>query len=159
MRIEARLAELGLQLPEAAPPGASYLPVKQTGKLLYVSGQIPMLNGTPLYVGKVGGHRDLSYAQEAARLCIFNLLAAVKAHIGSLDGVVEFIKIHGFVNSDVGFDQQHIVINAASDLLFDIFGEAGRHARTAIGTNQLPLDVTVEIDAIIEVTKEGSCEI
>jgi enamine deaminase RidA (YjgF/YER057c/UK114 family) len=128
-----------------------YIPVKQLGKALYVSGQIPFVNGQLAYTGKVGKERTLQEAEDAARICALNILAAVRDYLGDLDKVANVVKIQAFVSSEVGFMQQHIVVNAASQLLYDIFGEAGRHARSAVGTNQLPLDATVEIEAIFEI--------
>ncbi len=148
---EQKLNELGYTLPELSSPKAMYIPVRQLGNALYVSGQIPMLDGKVLYSGKVGDTRTLEEAQEAARICILNALAALKHHLGDLGKVKSIVKLNAFVNSKTGFDQQHIVVNAASKLLFDVLGERGRHARTAVGTNQLPMDVTVEIELIAEV--------
>ncbi len=154
MIVEKRLEELGIHIPAASKPGAMYVPVKQVGSVLYVSGQIPAVDGKPQYTGKVGQERSLEYAQDAARLCIVNMLAALKAYTGDLDRIKGVVKLLAFVASEVGFAQQHIVVNAASQLLFDAFGEDGRHARSAVGTNQLPMDVTVEIEGIFEL-KEG----
>ncbi|MCL2006450.1 MAG: RidA family protein [Treponema sp.] len=151
MQIEKKLDELGVILPPMAPPGAMYIPVRKLGNALFISGQVPMRDGKPLFTGKVGTERSIEYAQDAARICVENMLAAVKDFLGDLDLVANIIKLQVFVNSEVGFDKQHIVANAASQLLFDIFSDIGRHARTAVGTNQLPMDVTVEIEAIFEV--------
>ncbi|MBF4693436.1 RidA family protein [Fusibacter ferrireducens] len=153
MLIEKKLDELGIILPSKAVVGALYVPVKQTGNLLFISGQVPMKDGIPVFTGKIGHERSISYGQDAAVLCIINILGAVKEYLGDLDQVKEVVKLQGFVNSETGFDKQHVVINAASQLLHDIFGESGRHARTALGTNQLPMDVSVEIEAIFEVRK------
>jgi enamine deaminase RidA (YjgF/YER057c/UK114 family) len=155
MFIEKRIEELGIELPPSSPPGAMYVPVKRLGKALYVSGQVPMKDGKPIYTGKVGSERSIEYAQEAARLCVINMLAALREYLGDLDRVADIVKLQAFVNSETGFTSQHIVANAASQLLYDIFGEAGRHARTAVGTNQLPMDFTVEIEAIIEIRESG----
>lgn len=151
MKIEKRLEALGIQLPEPSAPLAMFVPVKQLGNALFVSGQIPTQDGKLIYRGKVGSDCSLEAAQAAARLCIVNLLSVLKGYLADLDRVTNIIKIQAFVNSEVGFEQQHLVANAASALLYDVFGEAGRHARTAIGTNQLPLDATVEIEAIVEI--------
>lgn len=151
MTPEEKLCELGYKLPESSTPKALYIPVKQTGNLLYISGQIPFLDGKLYCTGKVGDTVSLEQAQEAARICILNMLSAVKNHLGELEEVKEVVKVQAFVSSAVGFDQQHIVVNAASQLLYDIFGDRGRHARTAVGTNQLPMDTPVEIEAIFEV--------
>lgn len=151
MKIDERLASLNIELPAFSPPRALYVPVKQTGNQLYVSGQVPFAGGQPKFTGKVGAERPIEYAQDAARLCVLNMLAAVKAHVGDLERISNVVKITGFVNSEVGFDKQHLVMNAASQLLMDIFGEAGAHARSAIGVNMLPFDVTVEVEGIFEV--------
>ncbi len=151
MLIEKRIKELGIDLPPSSPPGAMYVPVKRLGNALFVSGQVPMKDGKPAFTGKVGSERSIEYAQEGARLCIVNMLAAGKAYLGDLDRVVNIVKLQALVNSETSFDKQHIVANAASELLYEILGEAGRHARTAVGTNQLPLDFTVEIEAVIEI--------
>lgn len=151
MKIEERIRELGIELPTTSAPKAMYVPVVQTGNLCFVSGQIPMLDDKLVYTGKVGESRTLEEAQKAAQICVINGLAALKAHLGDLDRIVRFIKVQAFVASKTGFDQQHIVVNAASQLLFDVFGETGRHARTAVALNQLPLDATVEIEFIVEV--------
>lgn len=151
MIIEKKLAEAGIELPAMSAPKAMYVPVVQTGDLLFVSGQIPMLDDKLLYTGKVGDTRTLEDAQAAARICVINGLAALKAYLGDLDKIQRFVKVQAFVASKTGFDQQHIVVNAASQLLFDIFGEAGRHARTAVALNQLPMDATIEIEFIVEV--------
>lgn len=155
MKIENRLLELGIQIPESSPPGALYVPVKQVGNILFVSGQIPAVEGKPKYTGKLMSDDDLEYGQAAARLCITNMLAALKFYLGDLDKVANIIKLQAFVSSGIGFDKQHLVANAASQLLIDVFGEAGKHARTAVGTNQLPMDVTVEIEAIVEIREEN----
>lgn len=151
MIVEKRLEEMDIRLPELSAPKALYVPVVQTGKLCFVSGQIPMLDGQLLYAGKVGAERTLEEGQEAARICAVNLLAALRAHLGDLDRIHCVVKLQAFVNSQTGFMQQHIVVNAASQLLYDALGEKGHHARTAVGTNQLPMDATVEIEAIVEV--------
>lgn len=151
MQAENRLAELGYTLPVAAAPAAAYVPVKQVGGLVFTAGQIPTRDGALAYRGKVGQDLTLEGAQEAAVLCTLNLLAALKAHLGDLDKIRQVVKLQAFVSSAVGFDRQHIVVNAASELLCAVFGENGSHARTAIGTNQLPLDAPVEIEAIVEV--------
>ena len=150
MIAEKRLKEMGIELPALSAPKALYVPVVQTGNLCYVSGQIPMLDGELLYSGKVGEERTLEEGQEAARICAVNLLAALRAHLGDLDRIVRIVKLQAFVNSKTGFMQQHIVVNAASQLLYDALGEKGHHARTAVGVNQLPMDATVEIEAIVE---------
>lgn len=153
MRIEDRIKELGYTLPKSSPAGAIYTPVRRVENVLYVSGQIPWLDGKVKYSGKVGSERDIVKGQEAARLCILNMLAAVKSLIGDLDKVKQIVKLTVMVSSETGFDKQHFVANGASQLLVDIFGQEGCAARTAIGVNQLPMDVTVEIEGIIEVVE------
>lgn len=151
MIIEKKIQELGIDLPISSPPGAMYVPVKQLGNALFVSGQIPTKNGKPLYTGKVGDTVTQEQAEACARQCVINMIAAVKDYLGNLDKVKNVVKLQAFVNSKIGFQNQHLVVNAASQLLFDVFGETGRHARTAVGTNQLPMDMPVEIEAIFEV--------
>lgn len=151
MNIEKKIEEMGIVLHGESKPGAMYIPVKQLGNALFVAGQVPFKDGKLLYTGKVGKDLSLEEAEEAARVCIVNMLSALKSYLGDLDKVKSIVKVQAFVSSEIGFDQQHIVINAASQLLFDVFGESGRHARTAIGTNQLPMDAPVEIEAIVEV--------
>lgn len=151
MNVEKKIEALGISLPEMSPPKAMYIPVRSLGNALFVSGQVPFENGELRYSGKVGGERTLEEGEEAARLCIVNLLAAVKAYLGDLDKVKNVVKVQAFVNSTPDFTQQHIVVNAASQLLFDVFGECGRHARTAVAVPVLPMDATVEIEAILEV--------
>ena len=151
MIIEQKLKELQIVLPEAPKPAAMYIPAKQIGNALYISGQIPFRDNELVYTGKVGSERSLEEAQDAAKICVVNIIAAAKEYLGDLDKINNVIKLQGFVNSEATFNQAHIVINAASKLLYDIFGEAGRHARTVICTNELPLDASVEIEAIIEI--------
>lgn len=151
MKIEKRIEALGLTLPSPEKPGALYVPVKQSGNLLFLSGQVPMRAGEPVYTGKIGLERSVEYGKSAAEMCVMNMLAALKHHLGDLDKIKEIVKLQIFVSSETGFDQQHIVGNAASTILIDIFGESGKHARTAIGTNQLPMDFSVEIEGIIEI--------
>lgn len=151
MNVEKKIEALGISLPEMSPPKAMYIPVRPLGNALFVSGQVPFENGELRYSGKVGGERTLEEGEEAARLCIVNLLAAVKAYLGDLDKVKTVVKVQAFVNSTPDFTQQHIVVNAASQLLFDVFGECGRHARTAVAVPVLPMDATVEIEAILEI--------
>lgn len=151
MGAEERVAELGLELPEYSPAKAMYIPAKRVGSTLYVSGQIPMLGGEMPLRGRAGAELTLEQAQEAARTCAINLLAVVRSELGSLDAVRSFVKLQGFVASAEGFFEQHLVVNAASQLLFDVFGEAGRHARTAVAVPALPMNAPVEIEAIFEV--------
>jgi len=150
-RIDARLKELGIELPQAAAPAANYVPYVQSGKLLFVAGQITILNGELKYLGKVGKELSVEQGQKAARLCALNLIAQAKAACGGdLDRVVRCVKLGGFVNCIDGFEQQPQVVNGASDLMVEVFGDKGKHARFAVGTNALPRGVAVEVDAVFE---------
>ena len=150
-KIDARLKQLGIELPQAAAPAANYVPFVQSGKLLFVAGQITMLNGELKYLGKVGKDLSVEEGQKAARLCALNLIAQAKAACGGdLDRVVRCVKLGGFVNCVDGFEQQPQVVNGASDLMVEVFGDKGKHARFAVGTNALPRGVAVEVDAIFE---------
>lgn len=150
--IEERLKALNIVLPTPPKPAGSYVSVTISGKTAYVSGQIPIEDGKITHKGKVPSPQSLEEAQKAARLCIINALAQLKSEIGSLDKVARVLKVSGFVNSAPDFTEQPKVINAASDLLVEIFGEKGKHSRVAIGAASLPLDSTVEIDMIVELS-------
>lgn len=150
MSIHERLQQRGIVLPEPPKRGGVYTPVKQIGNLLFVSGQGPVVGGVPKYLGKVGAERTIEEAQDAARLCVLNTLALVEQHLGDLDAVKNVVKLLGFVASAPGFNRQPEVINGASQLLVDLFGDSGWHARSAVGTNELPADITVEIESIFE---------
>lgn len=150
-QIEQRLQQLGITLPSAAAPAANYVPFVQSGNLLFVSGQIPFWNGELKWIGKVGKEFDVAEAQQAARLVCLNIIAQAKAALGALDRVRRCVKLGGFVNCVDGFEQQPQVINGASDLMVEVFGDLGRHARFAVGVNALPKNVAVEIDALFEV--------
>ena len=149
--IEKRLKELGIIIPNAPKPAGSYIPVVLSGKLAFVSGQIPIKDGQVVYQGKVGDAQQIDDAQEAAKLCVINGLAQIEAYCGTLDNLEKIIKISGFVNSIKDFTEHPKVINAASDLLMKIFDEKGRHSRIAIGVSSLPLNATVEIDMVVEI--------
>ncbi|MEE8246248.1 MAG: RidA family protein [Alphaproteobacteria bacterium] len=150
--IEARLNELGIELPEAPSAAANYVPYVVTGNLVFVAGQVPFVDGELKYIGQVGKDLELEQAQAAARVCGLNIIAQIKAACdGDLDRVVRCVKLGGFVNSSDGFDRQPWVINGASDLIAEVFGDKGRHARFAVGANALPLGVSVEIDAVFEI--------
>jgi enamine deaminase RidA (YjgF/YER057c/UK114 family) len=151
MDIYDRLKELGLSLPEAPDALGLYVPVKQVGKLLFSSGQGPLEKGKAVFTGKVGAGRTLEEGQAAARMCVMNILAQVEKHLGDLNRVKQVVKLLGFVASAPEFNDQPKVINGGSQVLIDIFGDAGRHARSALGTNELPGNITVEIEAIFEV--------
>ena len=149
--IEARLTELGIELPAPPKPVASYVPYIITGKLVVVSGQVPMGPDGLEFVGKLGDAFDIETGQAAARLCALNIVAQLKvAAEGSLDNIARIVRLGGFVNCTDDFKAQPQVINGASDLMVNIFGDAGRHARAAVGVNALPGGVAVEVDAIAE---------
>lgn len=148
--VAARLAELGLELPAVVKPVAAYVPVVVTGNLVYTSGQLPMVDGKLPTTGKVGAEVSADEAKAQARVCVLNALAAVDAEIGSLDRITRVVKVVGFVASDPSFTGQPGVINGASELLGEIFGEAGAHARSAVGLAVLPLDAAVEVEFIFE---------
>lgn len=148
--IEAKLAELGITLPEPAAPVASYVPAVEVGGLLYTSGQLPFIDGK-LMTGKVGDSRSLEEGQAAARACGIMLIAQMKKALGSLDRVERIVKLGVFVASTPDFTDQPKVANGASDLMEAVFGDAGKHARSAVAVPVLPLDATVEIDCIVKV--------
>ena len=151
-RIDARLKELKIELPNASTPAANYVPYVRTGALLVMAGQVCQWNGERRFIGKLGREVSVEQGQEAARLCALNLLAQAKAALGGdLDRIVRCVRLGGFVNSMADFVEQPRVVNGASDLMVDVLGDAGRHARTAIGTNVLPFNLAVEVDAIFEV--------
>ncbi|CAB4559435.1 unannotated protein [freshwater metagenome] len=152
---EARLAELGIDLPELVPPVAAYVPAMIHGDLVFTAGQLPFVAGVLPATGKVGDGHGLVSAEDAkdfARTCVLNALAAVKSAIGSLDRVTQIVKVTGFVSSDPGFTGQPGVINGASETLVEIFGDAGRHARSAVGVSVLPLDAPVEVEIVVAFT-------
>ena len=150
--IEDKLRELSIELPTPPSPAGSYIPVVTTGNLAFVSGQIPMKEGKVVFEGKVPDKQSLDEARDAAKICIINGLAQLKANLGSLDKITKFVRISGFVNSNPEFTEQPKVINAASDLLVEIFGDMAKHSRIAVGVANLPLNSTVEIDMIVEVS-------
>jgi enamine deaminase RidA (YjgF/YER057c/UK114 family) len=148
--VEARLAELGITLPAVAAPVASYVPAVISGTFVYTSGQLPFVDGKLPATGKVGAAIDADTAQSLAATCAVNALAAVKERIGDLDRVTRIVKVVGFVASDPSFTGQPAVINGASNLLGEVFGDAGIHARSAVGVAVLPLDAPVEVEMIVE---------
>lgn len=150
MSWRARLTELGIELPETAAPLAAYVPAVRTGDLVYTSGQLPMYNGKLARTGKVGAEVSPEDGYALARICALNALAAVDALVG-LDSVARVVKVVGFVASGPTFNGQPGVINGASELLGEVFGDAGAHARSAVGVSQLPLDAPVEVELILEV--------
>lgn len=149
---DARLLQLDIKLPKAVTPAANYVPARRSGSLVYIAGQVPTADGKDQYVGKVGTEVSVEQAQKAARLCAINILAQLREFLGgSLDGVVGCVRLGGFVNAAPEFGDHPKVINGASDLMVEVFGDAGRHARAAVGCNSLPRNVSVEVDAIFEI--------
>lgn len=146
----ARLTELGIELPAVATPVAAYLPAVRTGSLVYTSGQLPFVDGALAATGKVGGELAPEEAKRHARTCALNALAAVHALVG-IDAVVRVVKVVGFVASAEGFTGQPAVVNGASELFGEVFGEAGQHARSAVGVAELPLSAPVEVELVVEV--------
>ena len=149
--VEERLSALGHTVPDVAPPVAVYVPAVQTGNLVYTSGQLPLVSGVLMGTGKVGDQVTPELASRMAAQCALNAIAAIRALIGDLDRVVRVVKVVGFVASDPGFSGQPGVINGASELLGAAFGEAGVHARSAVGVAVLPLDAPVEVEVIVEI--------
>ena len=155
MSAEARLAELGLTLPPVATPLAAYVPTVRTGALVFTAGQLPLVDGKPTVTGKVGAEVTAEQATEAARVAVLNGLAAVAAEAGGLDAVARIVKLVVFVSSAPDFTGQPQVANGASDLLGEIFGDAGKHARSAVGVAVLPLDASVELELVVETVTEA----
>jgi len=149
--IEEKLASLGIVLPMPPTPAGSYVPVVISGNLVFVAGQIPSEGGQVKFKGKVGRDITIETGQHAARLCTVNALSQLKAALGSLDRIKRIVKVTGFVNCDPSFIEQPKVVNGASDLLVQVFGESGKHARAAVGVSSLPLDSAVEVEFIAEI--------
>jgi enamine deaminase RidA (YjgF/YER057c/UK114 family) len=150
--VDARLAELGIEVPEAAASVANYVGYVRSGNLVFVSGQVPLVDGAFKFQGKVGAEFSVEEGQEAARICAINIIAQLKAACGGdLDRVRRIVKLGGFVNSTPEFTDQPKVINGASDLMVAVFGDAGRHSRAAVSAGALPLGVAVEVDAVAEI--------
>lgn len=150
-KIDARLAELGLELPNAPAPAANYVPTVQTGNLVFISGQVPN-TGTELLKGKLGADATVEDGQEAAKICALNLIAQMRAATGGdLDRVKRVVKLLGMVNSTPDFGDHPKVVNGCSDVMVEVFGDKGRHARSAVGVANLPFGVAVEVEAIIEI--------
>ena len=151
--IDARLEELGIELPDAAPPMAAKIqPWARWGELLFISGAVPKLNGLPQFIGKVGREFDLAQGQAAARLSALNMLAHAKTALdGDLDRIKRILKLNGFVNAMPDFTEIPQVVNGASELFIDLYGEAGQHARTAVGVAVMPFDVAIEVEGIFVV--------
>ena len=148
---EERIEELGIEIPEPPEPVGSYIPARRAGNLVFCSGQGPLKDGEFLHLGKVGSDLTVEEGYEAARMCAINCLAEVKSVMGSLNEVDKIVKVRGFVSSAPGFGSQPDVVNGASDLLQEIFGEDGKHARAALGTSDLPGDIPVEVEMVVSV--------
>ena len=151
MTASVRLGQLGVVLPQVVAPLASYVPAVRTGNLVYTAGQLPLEDGKLAHTGKVGAEVDPEDGKALARICVLNALAAVDALVG-IDAVSRVVKVVGFVASAPGFNGQPNVINGASDLLAEVFGDKGAHARSAVGVSELPLDAPVEVELIVEVS-------
>ena len=149
--VESRLQELGVTLPTPATPAANYVPYKVFGNQLFISGQLPVVDGEFRYRGKLGADIDLEAGQAAARMCGLNILAQARAALGTLDRVERVVKLVGFVNGTADFTDQPKVVNGASELMTEVFGDRGQHARSAVGVASLPFGVAVEVEAILEV--------
>ena len=150
--IDSRLAELGIEIPVAAAPAANYVPFAVSGNMVYVAGQVTVWNGEFKFIGRLGDEFSVDEGYQAARLCALNIIAQVKAACGGdLDRVVRIVKLGGFVNSTADFTDQPKVVNGASDLMAEVFGDKGKHARFAVGAAALPLGIAVEVDAIVEI--------
>jgi enamine deaminase RidA (YjgF/YER057c/UK114 family) len=149
--IESRIKEIGFSLPEAPKPVAAYIPAKQTGNLVFTAGQLPMVNGELISKGLLGQDVEIDEANKAARICTLNALAAIKGVIGDLDRIKQIVRVVGYVASVPTFTQQPAVVNGASELLLEIFGENGKHARSAVGMAVLPLNASVEIELTVEI--------
>ncbi|HHU02499.1 MAG TPA: RidA family protein [Christensenellaceae bacterium] len=150
--IEKRMEELGLKLPPFVAPKAAYVPTVRVGNLVFVSGQGVTRNGKEIMKGHVGKEITLEQAQEGAKICALNALCVLKETLGDLDRIKRIVKVQGFVNSAPGFDKQPLVINGFSELMELIFGENGKHARTAVSCNELPFGTPVEVDMIVEIS-------
>ena len=150
-KIELILRDFNLSLPEAPKPVAAYIPAKQTGNLVFTAGQLPMVNGELISKGLLGQDVEIDEASKAARICTLNALAAIKGVIGDLDRIKQIVRVVGYVASVPTFTQQPAVVNGASELLLEIFGENGKHARSAVGMAVLPLNASVEIELTVEV--------
>lgn len=150
MNPEARIAELGLTLPNPPVAAGSYVPTVRTGNLLFCAGTIAVFNGQQTHVGQVGKEQTIETAKQAAEICVLNTLANIKAAAGSLDQVARIVMVNGFVNAVDGFTESPAVMNGASDLLVKIFGDAGKHARAAVAVNGLPRGTTVEVQVVAE---------
>ncbi|HLT98496.1 MAG TPA: RidA family protein [Burkholderiaceae bacterium] len=150
--ISARVAELGHALPDPSTPAANYVPWVRSGNLVFISGQVPLKDGQCAYVGRVGEELDVETGRKAAQLCALNVLAHLAAAVeDDLSRVVRCVRLGGFVNAAPGFGQQPVVVNGASDLMVEVFGDKGKHSRAAVGVSSLPRNAAVEVDAVFEV--------
>ena len=149
--IEEKINQMGIEIPEAAKPLAAYIPALKVGNLIMTSGQVPVSNGVIKFQGKLGKDLSEEEGKEAAKLCAINCLSAIKSVIGSLDKIKRIVKLTVFVNSTSGFTAQPIVANGASEFIVEVFGDIGKHVRSAVGVNELPLNSAVEIEMIVEV--------
>jgi enamine deaminase RidA (YjgF/YER057c/UK114 family) len=150
-KIENSLSKLNLSLPETPKPVAAYIPAKQAGKLVFTAGQLPMVNGELISKGLLGQDVEIEVANKAARICTLNALAAIKGVIGDLDRIKQVVRVVGYVASIPTFTQQPAVVNGASELLLEIFGDSGTHARSAVGMAVLPMNASVEIELTVEI--------
>ena len=150
--IDQKLRELGLELPQPPAPVGFYVPVLRTGNLVVTSGQLPIKEGKVLFSGRVGSDLDIEAGQAAARLCALNALAQIKACLGTLESVTRIVRLEGFVLSASGFQSQPQVLNGASELMVQLFGEAGKHTRIAVGVSELPLNAAVQLGVWVEVS-------
>ena len=150
-KVESRLNEMGLELPVAPKPVAAYVPAKQCDNLVFTAGQIPFLNGELKFKGKLGQDLTIEEGYEAAKLCALNCLSVIKGVIGDLDRIEEIVKLNGFVNGTLEFTDHPKVINGASEFLGQLFGEAGKHARAAVGCSNLPMNAACEVELIVKV--------
>ena len=150
-RVEDRIKSLGLVLPEVPAPLAAYIPAKKTGQVIFTAGQLPLLKGELICKGLLGQDVDIEQAYQAARICTLNALAAIKGVVKDLDQLVQVVRVVGYVASTSTFTQQPAIVNGASELLLEIFGEVGKHARSAVGVASLPLNASVEIELTVEV--------
>ena len=149
---EQKLSELGIELPTPPTPAAAYVPYVRTGDLLYTAGQVATEGGSMVATGLVGAEVDVETAQRCARACAINLIAQIKAAVGDLSNVQRIVKLTVFVASTPEFNEQHLVANGASELLGEVFGDRGKHARSAVGNSSLPLGTPVEVEAVLEVS-------
>lgn len=154
-KVEERLDELGIQIPDVPTPVGSYKPASASGNLIFVSGQLPIAGGKLLYTGKLGADLSVERGKDAARVCSINAIAVMRNELGSLSRIKGIIKLTGYVASSPGFHSQADVVNGASDLFYQVFGDGGRHARAAVGVSELPLNAPVEIEVVAEITAES----